>query len=187
MQPFCQQIFCLNRKRFNFGTFNYVLFTFAGGAVGRLQSPTASAELEGEENEIVCIDTPTIPQRNIIALLQEVTPLPSGLLCQINNKDVMNKIEFVSAFISIDEEDVNNINNYGAEHIKELLNEYQLHNDDDLDIMTSQQHADSGGGSHHGDGDLNVEKYEQSAPIHGDRMFHHFITKIQQNPGQILR
>lgn len=31
------------------------------------------------------------------------------------------------------------------------------------------------------------EKYEKGIPIHGDVMFHNFVTTIQENPGQILR
>lgn len=32
-----------------------------------------------------------------------------------------------------------------------------------------------------------AEKYEKTVPAHGDKMFHHFISRIQKNPGQILR
>lgn len=31
------------------------------------------------------------------------------------------------------------------------------------------------------------EKYEKSLPAHGDKMFYQFVTKIQANPGQVLR
>lgn len=31
------------------------------------------------------------------------------------------------------------------------------------------------------------EKYEKSIPVHGDLMFHTYLERIQENPGQILR
>lgn len=54
--------------------------------MGRLHSPSASAEIEGNEGEVISIDTPTIPQHDLTALLQEVTPLPQDL-CQNVHSD----------------------------------------------------------------------------------------------------
>lgn len=34
---------------------------------------------------------------------------------------------------------------------------------------------------------IDLELYEKGVPIHGDLMFHNFMSKIQENPGQILR
>lgn len=34
---------------------------------------------------------------------------------------------------------------------------------------------------------VDFEGYEKSAPAHGDLLFHSFLMKIQENPGQILR
>lgn len=31
------------------------------------------------------------------------------------------------------------------------------------------------------------EKYEKAVPVHGDLMFHNYLERIQENPGQILR
>lgn len=31
------------------------------------------------------------------------------------------------------------------------------------------------------------EKYEKGVPVHGDITFHNFLSRIQENPGQILR
>lgn len=150
-----------------------------GGAVGRLHSPTASAEIEGEESEVVSIDTPTVPQHNLIALLQEVAPLPPGL-CSAQSKQIMKKIEFCPIFISIDEEEPCNSNSMN-EHIRDLLNEYQQEHGDLKSPGTLNELNDEGNSG------VALEKYEQSAPIHGDRMFHYFISKIQMNPGQVLR
>lgn len=33
----------------------------------------------------------------------------------------------------------------------------------------------------------NDEKYEKAVPVHGDLMFHNYLERIQENPGQILR
>lgn len=33
----------------------------------------------------------------------------------------------------------------------------------------------------------NSEEYERDNPLHGNELFHHFLTKIQYNPGQIIR
>lgn len=44
--------------------------------------------------------------------------------------------------------------------------------------------GDAGGG---GGGVESEEKYEKGIPMHGDVMFHNFVSTIQENPGQILR
>lgn len=60
-----------------------------------------------------------------------------------------------------------------------LLAEYQQNQGQTFD--SDAQEAD--GGCVGGD----VEKYEQSIPAHGDLLFHQFLQRIQQTPGQILR
>lgn len=45
--------------------------------------------------------------------------------------------------------------------------------------------GDAGGGG--GGGGESEEKYEKGIPMHGDVMFHNFVSTIQENPGQILR
>lgn len=42
-----------------------------------------------------------------------------------------------------------------------------------------------GGGGVGGGGDDEV--YEEAAPLHGDKLFHAFLTRLRDNPGQILR
>lgn len=34
---------------------------------------------------------------------------------------------------------------------------------------------------------MGSEEYEKSRPLHGDKTFHHFVSKIKNNPEQILR
>ncbi|XP_058789120.1 programmed cell death protein 2-like [Phymastichus coffea] len=144
------------------------------GAVGRLDSPHASAEIEGEESEVVCIDTPTQPHCDLISLLQEVTPPP----IQETESKGKSSLNFMEIFISVDEEySVSDV----PQHVRDLFVEYQRSNPDATaehsDGISDECKAYDGG----------VEKYEKSIPKHGDEMFHNFVSRIQKNPGQILR
>ncbi|RZC33517.1 programmed cell death protein 2-like, partial [Asbolus verrucosus] len=153
-----------------------------GGAVGKLHSPSATAEIEGDEGEVISIDSPTVPQHDIVALLQEVTPLPQDL-CQNMHSDPRKSslLQFVSSFLAVWEE-TSNASSISDRHVKELLQEYQQKNEDDVNLLS----PDSGGASAEMT-DNAFEKYEKSNPAHGDKMFHHFLSKIQMNPSQILR
>lgn len=143
----------------------------SGGAVGRLDSPQASAEIDGDESEVVCIDTPTRPQCDLLSLLHEITPLP----LQITNTET--KYSFVEIFLSADEED------YSVDvpqRVRELLVEYQYSNAD----VPTKFTAEPGKAKSI---ETDVEKYEKSIPRHGDEMFHNFVCRIQRSPGQLLR
>lgn len=146
-------------------------------------SPAATAEIEGDEGEVVTIDTPTIPQHNIVALLQEAAPLPQDV-CQKSLSDLKQSsiLQFVPYFMNVWEETTNHTNQ-SDHHVRELLQEYQQNSEDGLNFM--QPEAKDGGGGAAYDGSL--EKYEKSTPAHGDKMFHYFLTRIQMNPEQILR
>lgn len=147
-----------------------------GGAVGRLHSPRATAEIEGDEGEIISIDTPTFPQVDLAALLQEVTPLPQDICHNTSNLKTFSTLQFVPCFMSVWEESESTTST-SDRHVKELLLEYQQKND-----------ALSAGEVAPNDCGPSVdENYEKSTPAHGDKMFHYFLTKIQKNPGQILR
>ncbi|CAG9837347.1 unnamed protein product [Diabrotica balteata] len=149
-----------------------------GGAVGRLHSPLATAEIEGNEGEVISIDTPTFPQRDIASLLQEAAPLPQDI-CQLDTRR-SSLIQFSPYFMSVWEEtQEKQSGNVSDRHVKELLQDYQQKNDDNLHLVSPE-----GGGAAGGE---EFEKYEKSNPAHGDKMFHHFLSKIQSNPGQILR
>lgn len=122
---------------------------------------------------MISIDTPTYPQRDLNALLQEVVPLPQDIK--------QSSLYFLPCFISVYEEVLEkSVSN--DTHVRELLQEYQRHTDD-MTIMSNDDDK-AIGGSCGGDPD---EKYEKSTPAHGDKMFHNFLTRIQMNPGQILR
>ncbi|XP_012271287.1 programmed cell death protein 2-like [Orussus abietinus] len=144
-----------------------------GGAVGRLDSPYASAEIEGEESEVVCIDTPTQPQCNLVSLLHEVMPLPMPLV----ESKAEGALTFVEIFISVDEEDQSV---ESSQHVRELFLEYQHAHPDSS--VNPQAESDSSK-----DTDTSAEKYEKGIPLHGDEMFHNFLCRIQRNPGHILR
>lgn len=47
--------------------------------------------------------------------------------------------------------------------------------------------AELGVAGRRGGGGEDEERYEKGVPAHGDVTFHHFVSVIQQNPGQILR
>lgn len=144
-----------------------------GGAVGRLDSPQACAEIEGEESEVVCIDTPTQPQCNLVDLLHDVTPHP------LHHSDIKTHVNltFAEAFINVDEED---LTTDISQHERDLFLEYQLCNPDIQKDVASVPNETKGM-------DTNTEKYEKSAPKHGDEMFHNFISRVKRNPGQLLR
>lgn len=159
-------------------------FFLGGGAVGRLHSPAATAEIEGDEGEVISIDTPTIPQRDIHSLLQEALPLPQTL-CQSMQSSLQNAslLQFASRFVSVWEESNSNVS-VSDNHVRELLQEYYQKNEDTSQPAADPKHPEDAGG---GDTEIVLEKYEKSNPAHGDKMFHHFLSKIQANPGHILR
>lgn len=152
----------------------------AATADGAGSGATASicAEIEGPETDVVLVDTPKKPERDLIALLKHTSTL--GPLSQV--KDLTLK----SIFISVDVEAIGKqevYENYGGllsmDHIRELYQEYKLR-----DENPARSPVDAASGGIGGD---EQEAYEKAFPAHGDLVFHNFITTIQQNPGQILR
>lgn len=85
--------------------------------MGLLNSPSASAEIEGEESEMVCVDAPIAPERDLIAMLKQTRAIPNDL----------NHLQLKSFFISVDEERKMSTDSNGAiinDHIRELLHKY---------------------------------------------------------------
>lgn len=70
-----------------------------------------------------------------------------------------------------------------SEHIKDVLKDYQTKISDD-DMLFNKSSMDKGDSDIAGVG---VEHYEKTLPRHGDKLFYQFITRIQANPGHILR
>ncbi|XP_066260026.1 programmed cell death protein 2-like [Euwallacea similis] len=150
----------------------------AQGAVARLYAPMATAEIEADENgEVVSVETPTTPKTNLEALLQD------------DNSQVMNvpnQAGFIPHFISVFPEEENvSAGTKMDNHVKDLLNDYQK-KDANLSLNV---HVDGDSTRDVSIKDMEVtgEEYEKSRPLHGDKMFHHFLTRIKSNPEQILR
>lgn len=136
-------------------------------AVERQSSPNKpSAEIEGGEAEVIMLDSPPIPQKDIYSLLN-----PSK--AQVGNDVVLQ-----SFFISVDEERCAEVATE-EEHIRELMLDYESR--DEVGRRTSPDEPGAAGGCD------DTETYERGIPLHGDVIFHSFVQRIQQNPGQILR
>ncbi|XP_017076878.1 programmed cell death protein 2-like [Drosophila eugracilis] len=147
------------------------------GAGANAASAAICAEIEGPETDLVLVDTPKKPERDLIALLKHT----SSSLSQI--KDLTLK----SYYIAVDVESkaqVEEYENYGGalsmDHIRDLYQEYKLRDEDTV-------HSPTGGASGSVEPSDEHESYEKALPAHGDIVFHNFITTIQQNPGQLLR
>ncbi|XP_017000330.2 programmed cell death protein 2-like [Drosophila takahashii] len=149
------------------------------GAGASAASAAICAEIEGPETDVVLVDTPKKPERDLIALLKHTN---SSSLSQI--KDLTLK----SYYIAVDVESKTQAEEYenyggalGMDHIRDLYQEYKLRDGE-------AAHSPTGGGaSGSGEAGEEYESYEKALPAHGDIVFHNFITTIQQNPGQLLR
>ncbi|KAH1005313.1 hypothetical protein HUJ04_006320 [Dendroctonus ponderosae] len=158
-----------------------------GGAVARLHAPMATAEIEADEDGVVTAETPTRPKYNLEALLSLDRRPDIGQL--------LHEASFQPYFISVyAEEELKNIvlllqaacsSPVGANHVKELLSDYQRL-DADFALLQEGQKGNHKAGEANG-GDMGVEEYEEAVPLHGDKMFHYFITRVKSNPEQILR
>lgn len=84
--------------------------------MGRLNSPSAYAEIEGEESELITIDAPIAPERDLIAMLKQTTAVPT---------DIEN-LSLKSFYVSVEEEyNATTSYNYMSEHVLELMQEYE--------------------------------------------------------------
>lgn len=110
-----------------------------------------------------------------MGLLQEVSPLPVQHTESARGR--ASPLAFAEVFVSVDEEWQGG--HEVAQHVRDLFLEYQRANPpiEQQQAEAEDEQQSSGG----------AEKYEKSQPRHGDEMFHNFISRIQKNPGQILR
>lgn len=65
-----------------------------------------------------------------------------------------------------------------SEHVQMLLMEYSRINENKNELKAARN--------------INVvqksdEKYEKSQPLHGDKLFHIFMSRVKANPDQIVR
>ncbi|XP_054266645.1 programmed cell death protein 2-like [Macrosteles quadrilineatus] len=140
----------------------------AAGAMCNPLSYLATAEIEGDEGEVVTIDTPTTAQTDVIALFDKVKPVP-----QVPS----DSLQFASFFISVCEEDVaKTVSPVNADVYKHMMMDEEVNSVINKTTTEAEVNASDTG-----------EKYEKTLPPHGDKLFHQFITRIQRNPGQILR
>lgn len=111
--------------------------------------------------------------------MQEVTPVPQELFQLVSRGQSV--VQFTPYFMSVWEETSEKYpTNITDSHVKELLQDYQQKNIETSDFVITDNDKES-------QQMKNFEKYEKSTPAHGDKMFHRFLSKIQMNPGQILR
>ncbi|XP_004530085.1 programmed cell death protein 2-like isoform X2 [Ceratitis capitata] len=157
-----------------------------GGAMMGFGGATATicAEIEGAETDVVLVETPVKPERDLIALLKHTaTPAALGPLAKIS--DVTIKPFFVAVDIE-QRHKRDEVESYtgalSADHIRELYQEYKRQDEAAL----SPNGAGAIGGAIGAAGD-DQEAYEKALPAHGDIIFHQFISTIQENPGQIIR
>ncbi|XP_053671213.1 programmed cell death protein 2-like [Anopheles nili] len=145
-----------------------------GELIDNLYTTRASAEIEGLEAEIVVVDTPISPKRDLIALLKQPQVVPRSIA----------DVTLRGLYISVDEERSNAP--LVIDHVRELLAEYQRHEDGKL-IPDSPTENVASGTKQQPNPSHDQELYEKGVPMHGDMMFHSFLSKLQENPGQILR
>ncbi|CAH2085505.1 unnamed protein product [Euphydryas editha] len=142
------------------------------GAVGEVGAPVPAAELEEEdESGLVIAETPTAPMNNMIALFNQTAELPPDIRSRLLN----GPMQFVSKYIYVEEEW--NKASYDDDKVTELLNKYKKDNEIEVGSV-----ADRVAGAPTED-----EAYEDANPLHGDRLFHAFLTRLHAHPGQILR
>ncbi|KAH8311078.1 hypothetical protein KR044_004141 [Drosophila immigrans] len=165
-----------------------MIATASGEAAGAAATATATicAEIEGPETDVVLVDTPKKPERDLIALLKHTSlPATLGPLSQLQD------LTLKSIYIAVDVESIGKQQEYehyggllAMDHIRDLYQEYKLQDEHPARSPVAAASAAAGGGDA---GDEQQELYEKALPAHGDVVFHNFITTIQQNPGQLLR
>ncbi|CAH0583037.1 unnamed protein product [Chrysodeixis includens] len=145
------------------------------GAVGAIGAPRAAAELEGgDEPGLVSVDTPTAPSNDVEALLHQTAELPHDLRSRL----MCGPLQFVPKFIYVEEEWISPTAN--DDRANSLLSRYIK--EDELEVGGGDRAGAGGAG-----GGSDEEPYEEATPLHGDKLFHAFLTRLRENPGQILR
>uniref|UniRef100_A0A2M4AV22 Putative programmed cell death protein n=1 Tax=Anopheles triannulatus TaxID=58253 RepID=A0A2M4AV22_9DIPT len=145
-----------------------------GELIDNLYTAKASAEIEGPETaEVVVVDTPVALKRDLIALLKQPQIVPRDI----------EDVTLQPLYISVDEE--RSSAPIVSDHVRRLLDEYQRYEE----VATSPDSPAESGSASGGKtlGTQEQELYEKGVPMHGDLMFHSFMTKLQENPGQVLR
>lgn len=151
------------------------------GAFGTVNVQSVCAEIEGGESDVVLVETPQIiPDRNLVTLLKESSTDP----CKITDPTLR------SFFLAVDEErSISSPTNYFGltDHVRDLYQEYKKLEDALGSGSPITPTPASGGSSIGGSDSAEGEMYEKGIPVHGDIMFHNFLSSIQANPGQLIR
>ncbi|XP_061391380.1 uncharacterized protein LOC133326788 [Musca vetustissima] len=160
-----------------------------GNGIAAAASAAICAEIEGPETDVVLVETPQKPERDLIALLKH-TPTPAALGPLAKLSDLTIKPYFIAVDLEINASG-QDYELYGgslsAEHIRELYLEYKKQDESALSPGSAGGSAGGGSSGVAAATPEDQEAYEKALPAHGDLMFHHFLSTIQQNPGQILR
>uniref|UniRef100_A0A8W7P2F9 Programmed cell death protein 2 C-terminal domain-containing protein n=1 Tax=Anopheles coluzzii TaxID=1518534 RepID=A0A8W7P2F9_ANOCL len=149
--------------------------TGGGELIDNLYTTRASAEIEGLEAEVVVVDTPVSPKRDLVALLKQPQVVPRNIA----------DVTLRGLYISVDEERY--VAPLASDHVRELLAEYQRHEDAITAPLESPLDNVASGTKQPPKANHDQELYEKGIPMHGDLMFHSFLSKLQENPGQLLR
>ncbi|XP_050099969.1 programmed cell death protein 2-like [Anopheles aquasalis] len=145
-----------------------------GELIDNLYTAKASAEIEGPETaEVVVVDTPVALKRDLIALLKQPQIVPRDI----------EDVTLQPLYISVDEE--RSSAPIVSDHVRRLIDEYQRYEEVATSPDSPAESASASGGKTLGTQE--TELYEKGVPMHGDLMFHSFMTKLQENPGQVLR
>ncbi|XP_077297843.1 programmed cell death 2 like trus [Arctopsyche grandis] len=132
------------------------------------ETPQASANIEIDGSSQVIVETPTFPVNDIRQILNQKPDLPAV--------SENTSIQFKSIFVRVYPE--NFITPDKDRHIDELLLKYQQ--DMNIEMQEDKTKVKKN----------NVfvnEEYEKETPLHGDTLFHSFLTRIKMNPEQIVR
>lgn len=143
-----------------------------GGIIDNLYMSKVTAEIEGVDDDVVVVETPVSPKRDLIALMKQP---------QIISRDIVD-LTLKSFYINVDEE--HSALPIISDHVRQLLQEYQKYEEVKTSPDSPIGHGVAGGGH---PTPMDQELYEKGIPMHGDLMFHNFMTTLQTNPGQILR
>ncbi|CAG9787243.1 unnamed protein product [Diatraea saccharalis] len=142
------------------------------GAIGAISAPVPAAEFEGGDDPgLVTVDTPSAPTKDIQALLHQTAELPPD----IRSRLMCGPLQFLPKYVYVEEEWKEPLDN--EDKVTELINKYNKENE--MEVVVGFDRAAVGIGEE--------EQYEESAPLHGDRLFHAFLTRLRNNPEQILR
>ncbi|KAF9824069.1 hypothetical protein SFRURICE_020335 [Spodoptera frugiperda] len=78
-------------------------------------------------------------------------------------------------------------NSYELENVEQAFGNLQVFDAHNANMSPIQEIEVCAGDRVVGGGGSDEEPYEEAAPLHGDRLFHAFITRLRNHPGQILR